>query len=309
MAITYTTNLGLAMPTSGTEVGVWGPPINTNSGIIDNAFGGLADIAITSTSAIVLSSAQYQNAFLRFSSTLTANVSVTLPAIGSFHTIINDTTGSSAFYVTLATTAAGGEAIALPPATMVDIFTDGTNARFRGLPHVGSYWDYAGSSTPAWVTACTKPPWVYCNGGTFSSATYPQLASVLGSTTLPDFRGRSAFYLNDGTGRLTSSQGGVDGNTRFAAGGIQTTSLSTVNLPNMNFPVTDPGHTHTVNSNANSGTHFWGVNNIACGDNNAATITLSSAVTGISVNSGGSNATFSVIPPSIVSGIRLVRAA
>ena len=30
--------------------------------------------------------------------------------------------------------------------------------------------------------------WLLCNGSTFSSTTYPQLYSLLGSTTLPDFR-------------------------------------------------------------------------------------------------------------------------
>ena len=30
--------------------------------------------------------------------------------------------------------------------------------------------------------------WLLCNGGTFAAASYPQLYSLLGSTTLPDFR-------------------------------------------------------------------------------------------------------------------------
>lgn len=31
---------------------------------------------------------------------------------------------------------------------------------------------------------------MWCNGGTFSSSTYPELYSVLGSTTLPNLNGR-----------------------------------------------------------------------------------------------------------------------
>lgn len=308
MVDVITPNKFLSQPTSGSDIGTWDVPMNGNMSIIDNAFSGVATIAVSSL-AVTLSSLQYQCAFLRFTGNLTANVAVTLPAAGSFYTVINDTTGSSAFYVTLATTAAGGRVIGLPPGTMTDVMTDGTHARFRGLPHVGSYWDYSGSSTPAWLSACTTPPWLYCNGATFSSATYPGLTSIFGSTTLPDFRGRSAFNVNGGTGRVTSSQGGVDGNTLFAAGGIQTTSLSSQNLPNISFPVTDPGHAHGVTHNAHTGNQTWngGGSNIAS-NNNPATITMNSATTGITVASGGSNATFQVMPPGVVSGIRLVRA-
>lgn len=310
MAITYTSNKFLRLATSGTEIGVWDVPVNENAGIIDNAFGGVATISLTSASVTrVISSVEAQCVFLRFTGPLGANVAVTLPAVGSFYTVINEATNSSAFYLTMATTAAGGRTIGMPPGTMTDIMTDGTHARFRGLPHVGAYWDHAGSSTPAWVTACTVPPWLYCNGGTFSSATYPQLATIFGSTTLPDHRGRAAYSLNDGTSRILSSVGGVDGNTRFAVGGIQATTLSTVNLPNIAFPVTDGGHSHTATHNAQTGGQTWNGGAGTVPQNNpTATITMNSATTGISVASGGSGQSFAVIPPAVVSGIRLVRA-
>lgn len=300
-------NKSLAQPTSGTDVGTWDTPMNGNMSIIDNSFSGLATIPVSSQ-AVTLSSAQYQCVFLQFTGQLLANIAVTLPAIGSFYTIINDATNSSAFYITVATTAAGGRVIGLPPGTMTDIMTDGVHARFRGLPHIGSYWDHAGSSTPAWVSACTIPPWLYCNGTTFSSATYPGLASLFGSTTLPDFRGRMGFNVNNGTGRITSSQGGVDGNTLFAAGGAQTTAMSSQHMPNISFPVTDPGHTHGVSHNAISGGQVWSGASNTISDEIHATITVNSNVTGVQVNSGGSNTPFAVVPPSIVGGIRLVRA-
>src|SRR5512143_816536 len=310
MAITYTANKFLRLATSGTEVGVWDVPVNENAGIIDNSFGGVATIALTSASVTrVVSSVEAQCAFLRVTGPLGANVAITLPAVGSFYTVINEATNSSAFYLTMATTAAGGRTIGMPPGTMTDIMTDGTHARFRGLPHIGSYWDHAGSSVPAWVSACTIPPWLYCNGATFSSATYPQLATIFGSTTLPDHRGRSAYNLNDGTSRMLSSVGGVDGNTRFAAGGIQTTTLSSVHLPNMAFQVTDGGHTHGLIHNAHNGSQTWnGGGNTVATNTHPATITMNSAVTGITVNSGGGGQSFAVIPPGVVSGIRLVRA-
>lgn len=39
-----------------------------------------------------------------------------------------------------------------------------------------------------------------CDGSSFSSATYPALALVLGGTTLPDYRGRSPLGAGQGTG-------------------------------------------------------------------------------------------------------------
>lgn len=306
MVITYTPNKSLRLPTSGTEVGAWGVPVNENATIIDNSFGGVATVVLSSL-PVILSSLEYQCGFIKFTGALGANIAVTLPALGSLYTVINDTTNSSAFHITMATTVGGGQAIGLPSGVVTDVFTDGTHVKFRGLPYVGSYLDHAGSSIPSWLSACTVPPWLYCSGATFSSATYPQLAIVLGSTTLPDFRGRSAFNLNDGTGRITSS-GGVDGNTLFAVGGVQTTTLSSINLPNINFPVTDPGHSHGVTHNAHTGNQTWNGGGFLIASNTPATITVNSNVTGITVNSGGSGQAFPVIPPSVVSGIRFVRA-
>lgn len=310
MADPVTANKSLAQPIRGSNIGVWDTPMNTNSGIIDNSFGGIATLAL-SNSPVSLSSAQYQCAFLRFTGAITANVPITLPpAIGSFYTIINDTTNSSAFYLTMQTSVAGGRVIGIPPGGTSDVMSDGTHARFRTLPAAGSYWDYAGSSTPAWVDACTVPPWLNCNGTSFSSATYPTLAGILNGTTLPDFRGRIAFSLNDGTSRLQSSVGGVDGNTIFSAGGNQTVTLSSLHLPNTSFPVTDPGHTHTATTDANSGSiggEQSGAGNI--GGPNNATLTINSTTANISVNSGGSGTPVSLIPPATVIGIRLVRAA
>lgn len=308
MADPLTTNKFLAQPTHASDVDTWAPPLNTNYGIIDNSFGGTATVAVTS-SPVTLASSQYQNVFLRFTGALNANVAITLPAVGSFYTVINDTTNSSAFYLTMLTTAAGGRQIGVPPDT-TEILTDGTNVRFRNLPPVGSYWNHSGSSTPAWVDACTVPPYLYCNGTGFSSASYPTLNAVLGSTTLPDFRGRQAVYYNDGTLRITSSVSGVDGNTVKSAGGSQTTTMSSAHFPNVSFPVTDPGHNHTIASNNSLTGSITTAGGPATGGNiTAAIITVNSQVTGISVNSGGSGTPFAVIPPAIISGITLIRAA
>lgn len=301
-----TVNKLLAQPGRATDVDTWTGPINGNTDIVDNSFGGVATVALSS-SPVSLSSAQYKCVFLRFTGALNANVPVTLPAVGSFYTVINDTTNSSAFYVTLKTTVAGSKQVGIPT-NMTDIMTDGSDVRFRNLPATGAYWNFSGSSAPAWNSACTVPPWLYCDGSTFASSVYPTLSVILNSTTLPDLRGRVAIYHNGGTGRVTSSQGGVNGDAVLSAGGGQTVVLSSVNLPNISFPVTDPGHTHASSQNGNTGSRTTAGGPGTGGYTNSANTVINSAFTGISVNSGGSGTPFAIVPPSIVAGLTMIRA-
>ena len=304
MADPQTVNKLLNQPIPGTDVGTWGTPINNNFGIIDNSFGGVATIALTN-SPVTLSPTQYQCCFIRFTGAISANIAITMPAVGSFYRIINDTTNSSAFILTMGTTAVGSQSIGLPPNTVTPIFTDGSNVRFDCLPAVGSYWDYAGSSVPLWLQNCTVPPWLNCDGTSFSSATYPGLAALWAGTTLPDSKGRARSALNQGSNRLLSSNNGVDGNT-FSAGGGGSVTLSQAQLPSYNLPVTDPGHSHTIN-----------VYNVGAGGGGAAEAQVAAIVaspqtsvsqTGITVGSGGSGSAVTLATPTYIGGLTFVRA-
>jgi hypothetical protein len=302
-----TANKFLEQPARGSNVGVWDTPVNGNTGIIDNSFGGVATIALGG-SPVVLSSAQYQCVFLVFNGALSANVAVTFPAVGSFYTIQNLCTASSAFIVTAKTTAGGSQQIGLPFGEACDVFTDGSNVKYRDIGRVGTYWDYAGSSVPSWVTACTVPPYLNCDGTSFSSATYPQLATILGGTTLPDLRGRYRAYLNQGTGRITSGTGGIDGNTILASGGVQGVTLSSQNIPPV--PINDPGHTHSLTNGTNILAFSAGVGpeGINPGINAPiVNITVNSNTTGISAGNNSPTAV-ATLPPSAIGGLSLIRA-
>lgn len=224
-----TPNKLLNQPSTGAEIGTWGNSINNNMGTLDTALGGLLALAVTN-GTIVLTSGQYQNTFMIFTGNLTGNVNITLPSVGSFYSVQNLTSNSSQFTVVLQTAAVGSEHIGIPPGSeFVDVFTDGANVRYRNFGMVGSYMETTYLSVPGWISACTVPPYIYCNGQAFSSATYPVLYTVMGGrANVPDLRGQLLWDLDGGTNRNTTW---LTGNTLFTAGGFESANVPTNNLP------------------------------------------------------------------------------
>lgn len=322
MASTYTPNLAVEKPGSGDYSGTWDTPVNSNMGTFDTAIGTVQSISLAGGS-ITLSTAQARSAFLNFNGNLPSNVTVTIPGLssapgttvsGKAYSVQNQCANSSVYTITLTTTVAGQQQICVPPMEVCDVLIEGTNSsqagsiKFRNLGRVGTYWDYAGSSVPNWVSGCTVPPYLYCDGTTFSSATYPWLSVVLGGTTLPDLRGRYRASYNDGTGRITSgsSTGGVDGNTLYASGGSQTTTLSSQNMPPS--PVTSSNS--ILNSFRNQGTVAGaGITYMVDVPSGTTTGTGGSSLT-ISIVVGSTSPTnFSNLPPTAIYGITMVRSA
>lgn len=308
MVSSFTPNKSLTQPARGDLVGTWDTPVNGNMGIIDNSFGGIANIALTN-SPVTLSSGQYQCAFINLTGAITANCNLVFPSgIGSFFTMLNNTTNSSAFVVSMSVSG-GPNTIGLPPGANTKVLIDGTNPQYAALPHhIGEYWLHAGSSVPLWVTICTIDPYLNCDGTTFSSATYPNLTSLIGSTTLPDMRGRGLFPLDQGTGR--------NGLAAYQSSGVATVTLGSSNIPAHNHPISDTGHTHNVNVNTTTqninapGTGFLGqIGTYATTANGTNSVMNASATTGITVsNSTYANSAFSNLPPAIAHGITMVRA-
>ena len=316
MVSTFTPNVQLEEPARGDYVGTWDTPVNSNATLIDLILGGRTTISLNN-SPVVLAAAQYECKTITFNSTLTGNVAITFPT--SFtkpYTIRNTCTGSSAFVITLQTTAAGGQIVCAPPGEAVDIVNDGTNLYYSNLGHIGGYWDYGGSSVPLWVTTCTVPPYLACTGGTFSSATYPTLAVVLGSTTLPDTRGRSRVALDAGAARLSSAVAGFSPNTVGAGGGSENPQQHTHTIA-----IVDPGHFH--GAAASEGGAY--VNVARVGNLLNGSVTTSGGIIGLQsdgINAYISKATTSItatasnsgtgtagnLPPAYIGGITMIRA-
>jgi hypothetical protein len=238
---TFTANLDLELVARNADVGTWDTPTNANWSLMDSAVGAITTISLNN-SPIILSGSQFQSKGITFNSTLTGSVTITFPtSFTKSYEIQNTCTGSSAFTISLNTTAAGGQSICCPPGETVTVFNDGSNLKFTNLGRIGSYLDYAGASVPFWITSCTVPPYVNCDGTSISSATYPALVQILGTTTLPDRRGTVGIPLNQGTGRVTV----VDGNTRFSVGGDQNLQSHSHTGTTGGMSANDP-HTHTT---------------------------------------------------------------
>jgi len=312
-----TVNRGYAIPSHGTDVDSWDVPLNGDFNLIDQNLGAVSNIALSNIN-VVLSPSQYACGTIRLSGALTTDVSVTFPAVSGWWVVDNQTTGASAVQLICSL---GGNRIGLPQGVASDVFTDGANIGFRNLPGVGTYWDFAGSSIPRWVAFCTIAPWLNCDGSSFSAVTYPYLFALLGSTSLPDFRGRSSFYLNAGTGRLTSAGAGIDGDVHLGVGGLNGITLAVNQIPagvisqNLTQPITVSNAANYL-LKALSGAIFdfpsTGGSGLRAPGSTASMdpafqMNGNNAITVTSVN--GAQQGITNAAPGIVSGIRMIRAA
>jgi microcystin-dependent protein len=242
-----TTNVLLAVPTRGSDPGTWDVPVNNNTTAADGYFGGVVTINLTGTPITLTAPAgtptpgagpfQSQNRTLVFTGTLTANVAVTLPLPGQY-TVFNNTSG--AFIVTF-NAVSTGNIVSTPQGSFMEIFCDGTNVFLIKNQIPGALTFLGGiSAVPAWITACTLPPFLLCAGGVFNFSQFPALGNLYlgnfggnGITTfgVQDLQGRVPLAF-DGTGtRITTAGSGINGQTMGAAGGLQTETLTAAQIP------------------------------------------------------------------------------
>jgi microcystin-dependent protein len=326
-----TVNVGFVVPNTGDLVGTWGSnALNPDFSVADGFFGGVQSLSL-SNAPVTLSvpsgftatpsagPTQSQNAVLRLTGALTSNLQVTLPMPGPM-IVENLTTGN--FVVTLGAPGAG-QVIAVDQGEVQRIYNDGTNVRFVNLGRVGAMEIWAGlTAMPAWVTACSVPPYLLCDGSVYNFSTYPYLGKRFlsqfggnGITTfgVPDLRGRVPIPY-DGTGtRITTAGCGINGQTIGAAGGGQNETLLQANLPNVNFSVSGTITVTSTPTDVVTGTVFGST--VGGGAFNGLTgasdgpLTSTGSGSSLTVPSGGSATPVTTVPPAQVAGIAVVRAA
>ena len=204
---------------------------------------------------------------------------------------------------------AGGD---LSPTVMAEVIWDGTEFILTnpatGSDPVGTERHFTGSSVPN--------GWLIENGTCVSQTTYATLWNYYGAIDIwsPGSSGGACaggnFHLPFANGRTsvaTDTQGSQTANVLTNSGsgcaatgvavlcGGQNRTIGQANLPNINFTVTDPGHTHsytaTVSNNVNAGS-------IGAANSGTSGATTGSSTTGITVSSGGSGTALTTVQPT-----------
>lgn len=325
-----TTNILLSIPTRGSDVGTWDLPVNGDFAALDGFFGGVQTVSASNVPITLTAPAgtatpsggptQSQNAVLRFTGTLTSSVQVTLPLPG-FAIIENLTTGN---FVLSFRALASGQVIGIDQGVCQHIYNDGTNVRFVNFGETGKMEFWAGfASIPPWVSACTVPPYLLCDGGVYTYATYPYLGARFGGafggngvTTfgVPDLRGRVPLAY-DGTGtRITAAGCGINGQTIGASLDQQTHVLTAAEIPSISSNVSVSGALSGATSSFNvpSGTTTTGGGGFGA---SAAPNTLSIGVTVSGTLTGGASSSntgglgHNNVQPSQVAGVWVIKAA
>jgi microcystin-dependent protein len=306
-----TANIALAIPNRGADAGTWDVPINGDFNSIDGFLGGVQTLSLSNANvtltappgSITPSAGPYQatNAVLRFMGTLTGNVQVTLPLPGRV-LIENLTSGN--FTVSFAA-ATSGEVIATPQGSRMSIYNDGSNVRFDcGIGEIPGKMDFLGgvSALPAWVSACTVPPFLIADGSVYNFTTFPALGALYGGS-----------FGGNGT-RITTAGCGINGQTLGASGGSQNFTLQRSDLPNVAPTFTGvQGVATSINTNipVNCSTPIGvsgpgGTTPITGTIITNLTSSFTPAGTIQSLNGGVSQTSLSNIPPTQVGGIWLI---
>ena len=140
MASSTSNDLKLELITTGEKSGTWGTITNTNLQILEQAASGYLSLAVGSAD-VALSLANYatsngKNLYYKFTGTLTANRTVTMPDTAERVFIVEDATSRSASLYSLTVKTVSGTGVAIPVASKNLLYSDGTNISL-GIRHKG----------------------------------------------------------------------------------------------------------------------------------------------------------------------------
>jgi len=131
MASSTSSDLKLELITTGEKSGTWGTITNTNLQILEQAASGYltqsvasADLAL-SLSTFAVSNGK--NLYYKFTGTLAANRTVTMPDSAERVFIVEDATARSSSNYTLTVKTVSGSGVAIPIGAKIVLYSDGTN--------------------------------------------------------------------------------------------------------------------------------------------------------------------------------------
>ena len=131
MASSTSNDLKLELITTGEKSGTWGTITNTNLQILEQASSGYLSLAVGGAD-VALSLANYatsngKNLYYKFTGTLTANRTVTMPDSAERVFIVEDATARSSSNYTLTVKTVSGTGVEMPVGAKMVLYSDGTN--------------------------------------------------------------------------------------------------------------------------------------------------------------------------------------
>ena len=141
MASTFSTDLALELVATGEKAGLWGTITNTNLQVLQQSTSGVIDVAMTSGSDVTLAlsdgaTSNGKNIYLKLTGTMTANISLIIPASTTGGTatrlyVIQDATDRTTAnkYTLSIKTAGSSNPIPVPVGSTMLIHSNGTDAR------------------------------------------------------------------------------------------------------------------------------------------------------------------------------------
>lgn len=198
--VNYTPLLGLALPTTGDLVGIWGTTVNTAlTSLLDTAIAGTttlstdADVTLTQTDG---SADQARSAIINWTATGTVTRNITAPAASKFYIVFNNTGGTQSIVIrgagptTGVTIPAGDQAMVAWNGSDFEKVGGGNPAGSNTQLQFNNAGNFGASSGLTWngttLTATnlsaqslslTTTPLAIASGGTNSTAT-PTLGGV-----------------------------------------------------------------------------------------------------------------------------------
>ena len=141
MASTFSTDLALELVATGEKAGLWGTITNTNLQVLQQSTSGVIDVAMTSGTDVTLAlsdgaTSNGKNIYLKLTGTMTANISLIIPASTTGGTatrlyVIQDATDRTTAnkYTLSIKTAGSSNPIPVPVGSTMLIHSNGTDAR------------------------------------------------------------------------------------------------------------------------------------------------------------------------------------
>ena len=131
MASSTSSDLKLELITTGEKAGTWGTITNTNLQILEQATSGYFTQSIASAD-LALSLSTYavsngKNLYYKFTGTLAANRTVTMPDSAERVFIVEDATARSSSNYTLTVKTVSGTGVTIPVKSKMVLYSDGTN--------------------------------------------------------------------------------------------------------------------------------------------------------------------------------------